>query len=312
MKQQTWHQLTLIQRIRRLRTILPVFLVIVVIFYQLGVATALEQRFGHFVHYSFEIAFYSLAGPIATWLTLQWVERRLLEKESLTQQLAQIREERDQMLAEDRARIARDLHDGVAQTLYFLALKSDMVGQQIPSELDDLRQEVQKMGQNTREIIREIRHTIFALRSLHWAEGEFVPALSQFINDFSQQMDWQTDIQFVTPLSIPPILESAVFRLVQESLNNVAKHGAAKTVQIKIFHSSPDKLDIRIYDDGHGFLVEKVATGGLGLNQMKTRVLKHQGNFSIESAPDSGTTINAQLPTVGGKYGQRITPFTGR
>jgi hypothetical protein len=82
-----WSQLPLPLRIRYLRyTIVPVLVVLVVI-YQLGVATSLEAAYGHAIHYGFEIAFYSLAGPIATWITLVWVEHQLDEKEQLEHEI---------------------------------------------------------------------------------------------------------------------------------------------------------------------------------------------------------------------------------
>ncbi len=83
----TWQQLSLIDRIRWLRYVLPPLLIVIVVIYQLGVAQALERNYGHAVHYGVEISFYSLTGPLVTWLTLIWVERRLQEKDALEQQV---------------------------------------------------------------------------------------------------------------------------------------------------------------------------------------------------------------------------------
>ena len=78
-----WQQMSLIDRVRWLRYILPPLLVLVVIFYQLGIAQALETTFGHAVHYGVEVAFYSLTGPVVTCLMLVWVERKLEDQERL-------------------------------------------------------------------------------------------------------------------------------------------------------------------------------------------------------------------------------------
>jgi PAS domain S-box-containing protein len=83
----SWHHLSLLERIRRLRYVLPPVLVVLVVWYQLGVARYLADAYGHTVHYSVEIAFYSLAGPVVTWLTLIWVEHRLAEKDRLEKQV---------------------------------------------------------------------------------------------------------------------------------------------------------------------------------------------------------------------------------
>ena len=82
----TWRHLSLLERIRRLRYIIPPALVLLVVVYQLGVARPLSL-YSHTLHYGIEIVFYSLAGPVATWLTLIWVEHRLAEKEALEQQV---------------------------------------------------------------------------------------------------------------------------------------------------------------------------------------------------------------------------------
>ena len=77
MRKFAWQQMRLIDRVRWLRYILPPLLVFVVVFYQLGIAQALENNFGHTVHHGVEVAFYSLTGPVVTWLMLVWMERKL-------------------------------------------------------------------------------------------------------------------------------------------------------------------------------------------------------------------------------------------
>ena len=89
------------------------------------------------------------------------------------------RRERESIREEERARIARDLHDGVAQTLYFMALKADMARQQIREEPGRATAELKEIGRTARKVIREVRQTIFSLRPLDWSEGEFAPALTR-------------------------------------------------------------------------------------------------------------------------------------
>ena len=82
-----WQKLPLFDRVRWLRYLLPPLFALLVIFYQLVIARPLEESYGHLVHYGFEIAFYSLSGPVVTWLTLQWVERNLKDKDILEQKV---------------------------------------------------------------------------------------------------------------------------------------------------------------------------------------------------------------------------------
>lgn len=297
-KLQNWQRLSLIERIRWLRLLLPPLLAVWVITYQLGFAQTLQTMYGHVVHYGVEIAFYSLAGPAVTWVTLTWVERKLQEKEALERQVQAAQQEKTAVLEEERARIARDLHDGVAQTLYFLALKADALRGQLVAN-DDVVADLREMGETTRKVIRDVRRTIFALRPLDWSRGEFVSSLKGFIAGFAEQVGWQTAVHIDTPLEIPPALEPTVFRLVQESLNNVAKHAQAKQVWIDITAKEDNRwLHLSIRDDGAGFGPQQANNHGYGLEQMKKRIETSDGTFQIQSQPGVGTAVIAQLPLL--------------
>jgi PAS domain S-box-containing protein len=208
------------------------------------------------------------------------------------------RRERAAIIEEERARIARDLHDGVAQTLYFLALKADMAAQQMTQNPDQVVEVLKEIGQQTRQIIREVRRTIFALRPLDWSDEEFLLALRRFVNDFAEQVGWQASFAAEEmALTIPPGLEPTIFRLVQESLNNVAKHAEAGHVWVELRQSGTSPhLILNVGDDGLGFDPQVTNNNGLGLSQMKQRVKVVGGTFSLESKPGQGTVMTVQLP----------------
>jgi signal transduction histidine kinase len=301
MRKLTWQQMRLIDRVRWLRYILPPLLVFVVVFYQLGIAQALENNFGHTVHYGVEVAFYSLTGPVVTWLMLVWMERKLEDQERLEQQVQVAEQEKASVLEEERARIARDLHDGMAQTLYFLALKTDMLRQKLATDAETV-QELQDMGKSLRQIIRDVRRTIFALRALDWSKEGFLSALIRFVDGFAEQVGWQTSISLDEQIDIPARLEPANFRLVQESLNNAAKHAQATKVSV-ILKKDGNSLLLTVQDNGRGFTQHANNGGGLGLNQMAGRVTAVGGTFHVESRPGMGTSIIGQIPLTGGANG---------
>lgn len=291
-----WNQRPLLERIRWLRFILPPLLALWVVTYQLAFAQPLEAAYGHTVHYGVEIAFYSLAGPMVTWLTLTWVEHRVREKELLEAQVKQVARERAAVLEEERARIARDLHDGVAQTLYFLALKADMLRGQLqadPAMAKDLRE----MGQTARKVIRDVRRTIFALRPLDWEPGGFLPALHRFVAGFAEQAGWQVADAIDNRLAIPPRLEPLLFRLIQESLNNVAKHAEATQIWVSLSVEADSRsLRLTIRDNGLGFEPQAANGHGLGLTQMAARARAAGGTFQVESDQGKGTTVAVHIP----------------
>lgn len=404
MSRLSWQRLSLVERVRWLRFVLPPLLIIVVASYQLGVAQWLSEQYGHGVHYAFEIAFYSVTGPLATWLTLAWVERGLREKEALeqevrarTQQLASLteasadailsvdktgrivswnrgaermlgypagralgarldlflpdapalrtqlqaegivqnydaeartrddrilnvnltqttldreggsasllimrdvtaRREREAIVEEERARIARDLHDGVAQTLYFTALQADAGRQQLTQDPEQVAGTLREIGTKIRQVIRDVRRTIFALRPLDWPEGSFLEALGRFAAGFAEQMGWQLHTEIAAGLPpIPSRMEPTLYRVVQESFNNIAKHAAAANVWLTLEHRKKRSLQLIIRDDGAGFEPEQVQ-GGLGLEQMQARVRRSGGTITIESGNGGGTVVCASLP----------------
>ncbi|MCA9943600.1 MAG: sensor histidine kinase [Anaerolineales bacterium] len=299
LNQLSWRQRTLVQRVRWLRYIVPPALAVWVVVYQLGFAQALENAYGSVIHYGVEIAFYSLVGPLVTWLTLTWVERNLVEKNRLAQAVLLAQREKSAVLEEDRARIARDLHDGVAQTLYFLALKADLLRQGLKG--DEAAVELQLMGQTTRQVIREVRRTIFALQPLDWSPGGFVPALRQFVMALAEQTGWQATVTVTDHIDeLPPHLEPIIFRLVQESLINVAKHAEAETVTVALTWLKNGRvLELTIYDNGQGFDPSRQTGHGFGLKQMAARVQAVGGQFQIDSQPLYGTTVQARLMLSG-------------
>lgn len=245
-------------------------------------------------------------------LTVELTQTRLTEgEESATASLIIMRDvttrrERESIREEERARIARDLHDGVAQTLYFMALKADMTRQQVTHKPNWVAEELKEIGKTARQVIREVRRTIFVLRPLNWSDNNFRLALVRFVEEFAEQTGWQVEINVddSDPL-MPSRLEPTVFRLVQESLNNAAKHAEADRIWVALERVESDgALRLLVRDDGCGFNLKDVASSGLGLNQMRERVVAVGGTLQLNSKPGRGTTVIAQLPISGRTKGE--------
>lgn len=214
------------------------------------------------------------------------------------------RQEREAVREEERARIARDLHDGVAQTLYFMALKADNARQQFSQHPEQVATELEEIGRTARQVIGEVRRTIFALRPLDWGAEGFLPALRRFVFGFAEQVGWWVSFNVDEGnLVIPASLEPTIFRLVQESLNNVAKHAKATEIQVKLcYDETSEELMIKLQDNGAGFELPITNHHGLGLRQMESRVRSVGGNFRVITAPGKGTSITANLPVMGGYH----------
>ncbi len=205
-------------------------------------------------------------------------------------------------ISEERTRIAREIHDGLAQDLAFLVLKAS-AAQKLLSRGEErgLQKELREITDQLRQDAREVRRVIFALRPLDIEALGFLPALDKFIQGFSQANEVQVEFQMRGDFSrLPPKLETALFRLVQEALNNVRKHAHAHHAWVEL-ECDERQAFLRIRDDGQGFDVSEarrvaLMRGSLGLIQMQERAERAGGKFSITSLPGEGTGIEATLP----------------
>lgn len=202
-------------------------------------------------------------------------------------------------IGEERARIAREIHDGVAQSLAFVALKLDLVGRQIRPNPERAEQEVRAASGLLREQIREVRRSIFALRPIDLERYGLLETVRRYVQDFGEQNNLRTTLEVSGELHLSPGDEAMVFRILQESLNNVAKHAHAREVLVSL-HSHAGRTTLRVQDDGRGFNPTQVSgrvssAGGLGLMQMRERVEARGGRYRVEAAPGQGTRVEAEI-----------------
>ena len=211
-------------------------------------------------------------------------------------------------IAEERARIAREIHDGVAQALAFSALKLDLVARLVSApapQLDKATSEL-RLAQNTiRESIREVRRSIFALRPIDLERHGFVETIRRYCSDFEQQNDLAVAVTFAGEPKLSAKSEAALFRIFQEAMNNAAKHARARFVFVTLGRTEGNTDGgcgfVEVRDDGQGFDPEAVtdrvtSAGGLGLKQMRERVEGLGGRFEVVSQPGAGTRVYAAVP----------------
>ncbi len=201
-------------------------------------------------------------------------------------------------ISDERARIAREIHDGVAQSLAFAALKLDVVGRQIHKDPHKAEEEVKAASSLLREQIREVRRSIFALRPIDLERYGLLETLRRYVQDFGEQNSLKTNLEISGDIHLSPGDEAVVFRILQESLNNIAKHAAAREVTV-LLHGGVSVL-LRVQDDGRGFDPEQVtgrisSAGGLGLMQMRERLEARSGAYRVFSAAGHGTVIEAEM-----------------
>ncbi|MGE7272694.1 sensor histidine kinase [Brevibacillus panacihumi] len=200
---------------------------------------------------------------------------------------------------EERKRVAREIHDGPAQSMANVVLRSEIVEKMLKNErVLEAQMELHELKEMVRMSLADVRRIIFDLRPMALDDLGLVPTLQKYIRTCEERMETSIDlVVFGVEPTLRSSVKAAIFRLVQECLNNVEKHAKAKSVQVKL-EFVQDSLSLVVKDDGIGFdLDERMGTGGsFGLLGMKERTQLLEGQIEVQSAPGDGTKVLFQIP----------------
>jgi PAS domain S-box-containing protein len=224
-------------------------------------------------------------------------ERKMVEEHirALTQQLLRAQENSGQ-------RIARDLHDQVAQDLSTLKIACETLFDNQPAIPPEIRQRVSELGKILQHSITAIRDLAYDLRPPSLDQLGLVRTIFQYCEDFSERRGVKVDFYSagMDGLKLDFDTEINLYRLVQEALNNVKKHADASNVKIRLVASFP-KIILRIEDDGKGFdvkdqMIRAINDKRLGLRGMDERVRLLGGEMTVQSRLTQGTRILIEIP----------------
>jgi two-component system sensor histidine kinase DegS len=201
---------------------------------------------------------------------------------------------------EERRRVAREIHDGPAQTLSNIVLRLEIAEKLLEFDPTRVKAELIDLKNLVRSNLQDIRRIIFDLRPMALDDLGIVPAISKYLDNF--QENYGITCEFLIEgreKRLLPALEVALFRLIQEGMTNVAKHARSEKVDISLIYQE-DWTIARIQDYGKGFEVNfALTTPGehFGLIGMRERVEMFSGRFSIQSNLGKGTTIELAIPS---------------
>jgi signal transduction histidine kinase len=210
---------------------------------------------------------------------------------------------------EERARIARELHDDISQRMAFLQIGLEQFEQSLPT----LTSSDRKQLYNLTEVASEMSTDLHGMsRQLHPAKLDLqglVPTMASFCREFSYQHELQVFfLHHDVPGHIPKDVALCLFRIVQEALRNVVKHANSLEAKVEL-SAHGDELNLCISDFGAGFNPESVeAKGGLGLVSMRERLGLIGGQLAIESQPLDGTRIRVRVPLSNGSIQSASEP----
>lgn len=245
-------------------------------------------------------AYEPAANRIANTVAVSFVEQRerVIRRQQKALQILHVQEE-------ERKRISRELHDEVGQALAAINTHLALVQRERVGEQDSVfRTAIADVEKLLVGAIERMHSFASALRSAALDDLGLLPALRSYLKDYAERTGLL--VRFERAAKDVPLdaeQETALFRIAQESLTNVAKHAQATEVVVTLGFAK-DKIQLRIKDDGKGFAVKQqqaaVENNRLGLLGMKERVRLVNGRCLVRSIPGDGTTVMVEIPLASG------------
>ena len=200
---------------------------------------------------------------------------------------------------EERDRLAREMHDNLAQALGYLNLKATITGEQLlGGQVLEAEAGLAEMKRLAKGLYADVREAIFDLRATPSKPVPFVTALGEYLADYRQHygVDVGLETQDGADIRLSQEAQAQVTRVIQEALTNVRKHAGASRARVRVW-SSDGQVRVEVVDDGQGF---DPATAGppshYGLQIMRERTESVGGCLEVESAPGAGTRVSIVVP----------------
>jgi len=207
------------------------------------------------------------------------------------------------LLASERDRIAREMHDGVVQSLFSISLSLELCKKQVSREPAGVVTRMDDIQEQLKRAMTELRRYIYDLRPMKLAEFGLVGAIDYWIREITLGVPVHSAVNVVGEVpTLRPSEEACLYRVAKESVANVVKHADASTLSV-VIEFSPGMAELTVTDDGVGFDVDAVFDGGttgIGLSSILARVHHEGGTLCVERAEPHGTRLHATLP-IGGR-----------
>jgi signal transduction histidine kinase len=248
------------------------------------------------------------AFAILMGLYIHAIFRQSLERQKMIDELQATRAElaaaeRQAGILEERQRLAREIHDTLAQGFSSIVMHLEAADQALPptSPAETARQHVDRARQVARDSLAEARRLVWALRPESLERESLDQALARVVLRWSEENGIPASTQ-VTGIRLPlaPTIQVALLRCAQEGLSNIRKHARASQVTLTLSYLD-DAIILDVQDDGGGFSLDDQSAGGpdaggFGLIGMRERVEALGGSLTLESEPGEGATLVVQLP----------------
>jgi signal transduction histidine kinase len=196
---------------------------------------------------------------------------------------------------EERSRIAREIHDGIAQSIYMLNISLEACVELASQERNGLQEKLQSLVQISKQALLDTRHYIFDLKPLLDGSRSVTEMIEHQVQEFSTVTSIPTSFTVSgREIPLPLNVSAGLYRILQEGLANVFKHARASLVEIQLDFKD-NKVYLQISDDGVGFNLSN-GHSGYGLSNLSERAREMGGELNIKSAPGKGTRLRLIIP----------------
>ncbi|MBN1304238.1 MAG: GAF domain-containing protein [Anaerolineales bacterium] len=197
-------------------------------------------------------------------------------------------------ILEERNRLARDLHDSAKQKAFAALAQLGTANGVLKTNSTNAQKHVSEAENLVYEVIQELTFLIQEMYPLALKEKGLATTLREYIFEWENRSDIDVKLVIERERRLQLQIEQAIYRTIQESLANVARHSKATKVNMKLIYNE-ENLIVRVIDNGRGFNIDQ-RPAGMGLRSMRERIESVNGSVRVESAPGEGTIITIQVP----------------
>jgi signal transduction histidine kinase len=209
----------------------------------------------------------------------------------------------DLAVAQERLRIAHEMHDGLAQVLGYVNTKVQAAEMYLKREkLEEANAQLRELATSARQAYSDVRESIVGLRTLPGPSRALDDVLREYLARWEEMSHVVTSLTIDPSVQLRPAQELQVVRIVQEALTNVRKHARASHAKVAIRREDA-RLVVLVEDDGQGFNADAIARREFpqfGLSTMRERAASIGGILVVESSPGEGTRVRFELPVADG------------
>lgn len=231
-------------------------------------------------------------------ISLKWEEQVSSLQRLSSDNAALAEQSRYSAIAEERQRLARELHDAVSQQLFAISMTATAVGRTLDKDFDKAKRQISLIEEMSSVAQSEMRALLLHLRPVH-LEGKDLPqAIKELVSELKVKIPIDIQVDIEEGIRLSKGIEDHLFRIVQEAMSNTLRHSKATRMDIRLLHRGPDMVRLAIRDNGIGFDLDEQKHASYGIVSMRERVNELGGSIDIISAIGQGTRIDIRIPVI--------------